>query len=55
MGRNAKKIVASGSGLGLYICNKILSGHGGSLDIVSRNNGDILFLIKLPVSTGGGD
>lgn len=54
-GRNAKKIVASGSGLGLYICNKILSGHGGSLDIVSRNNGDILFLIKLPVSTSGGD
>ena len=30
-GKNAKKVVASGSGLGMYICKKIIEEQGGSL------------------------
>lgn len=47
-GKNAKKIVASGSGLGMYICRKIVEGEGGSLHMEAGAQGKMLFLIKLP-------
>lgn len=50
-GKNAKKLVASGSGLGMYICRKIVEGEGGSLHMEAGAQGKVLFLIKLP--TGG--
>jgi signal transduction histidine kinase len=47
-GKNAKKLVASGSGLGMYICRKIIGDAGGSLHIEAGAQGKVLFLIKLP-------
>lgn len=47
-GQNAKKIIASGSGLGVYICKKIIEEQGGSLHIEAGASGKVLFLIKLP-------
>lgn len=47
-GKNAKKIVASGSGLGMYICKKIIEGEGGSLYVEAGAQGKVLFIIKLP-------
>lgn len=47
-GGNAKKIVASGSGLGMYICKKLIEQQGGSLHIEAGAQGKVLFLIKLP-------
>lgn len=48
-GSNARKIVASGTGLGLYICKRILEDvHGGSLHIQTAPHDGIEFTIKLP-------
>jgi signal transduction histidine kinase len=48
-GVNAKKSVASGTGLGMYICKKIVEGdHGGSLHVQADGLNRIEFLIKLP-------
>ncbi len=47
-GKNAKKIVASGSGLGMFICRKIIGDQGGSLYMEAGSQGKILFIIKLP-------
>lgn len=47
-GKNAKKLVASGSGLGMYICRRIIEDVGGSLHIEAGAQGKVLFLIKLP-------
>ncbi|UVK37845.1 HAMP domain-containing histidine kinase [Mesorhizobium sp. AR10] len=48
-GQNAKRIVASGSGLGIYICKKIIQEQGGSLYIEAGALGKMLFVIKLPI------
>ena len=48
-GKNAKQIIASGSGLGMYICNKILESQGGKMHIEAGGSGIIHFIIKLPV------
>ena len=48
-GRNAKKVVASGSGIGIYICRKIIEEQGGVLHIEAGAQGKVLFTIKLPV------
>lgn len=46
-GANAKAIIASGTGLGLYICRQILNLYGGSISV--QNDGDhILFTVKIP-------
>jgi signal transduction histidine kinase len=47
-GNNAKRIVASGTGLGLYICRQLVEQHKGV--IMAQNDGvsGILFTIKLP-------
>lgn len=47
-GKNAKMVVASGSGLGMYICKKIITDQGGSLHVEAGAQGKVLFLIKLP-------
>jgi signal transduction histidine kinase len=47
-GKNAKMVVASGSGLGMYICRKIIEGQGGSLHLETGSQGKVLFIIKLP-------
>jgi signal transduction histidine kinase len=40
----------SGSGLGLFICNKIIIAHGGSLSVESEPGIGTAFLIDLPVN-----
>ncbi len=48
-GQNARKIVASGTGLGLYICKRIVEDvHGGTFYIQTAPNNGIEFTIKLP-------
>lgn len=47
-GGNARKILASGTGLGLYICNMLLNRHGGKLHIQTFANNGIEFTISLP-------
>lgn len=48
-GQNARKVIASGSGLGMYICRKIIGDLGGSLHVEGSSQGNVLFLIKLPI------
>ena len=53
-GSNARKIVASGTGLGLYICKQIVErDHGGTLTAQPFAGGGILFTIKLPLGEAG--
>ena len=48
-GSNAKKIVASGTGLGLYICRQIVERHHkGVIHVQAENSDGIIFTIKLP-------
>jgi len=47
-GGNAKKMIASGTGLGLYICKQIVQLHKGSIAVQSDGSSGILFTIKLP-------
>ena len=42
----------SGSGLGLFICKKIIEAHGGKLSVESRVGKGTAFLIDLPADTG---
>lgn len=52
-GSNAKKIIASGTGLGLYICKQIAEQHGGSITVQNQGQSGILFTIKLPNGVKG--
>ncbi len=48
-GVNARQIVASGTGIGMYICKKIVEEvHGGSITCDIIDNTNIMFLIRLP-------
>jgi signal transduction histidine kinase len=47
-GGNAKKMIASGTGLGLYICRQIVEQHGGSIAVQNDGPSGLLFTIKLP-------
>jgi signal transduction histidine kinase len=48
-GRNGRKVVASGTGLGLFICKQLVETvHGGSLTVQSEGQDRILFTVKLP-------
>jgi light-regulated signal transduction histidine kinase (bacteriophytochrome) len=46
---------SGGTGLGLTICRKIMSGHGGSIDAVNAAGGGALMRIRLPASVPGRD
>lgn len=47
-GGNARRTVASGTGLGMYICKQIIEEmHGGSLE-VGRDKDGLLFTIRIP-------
>ena len=53
-GENAKQIVASGTGLGLYICKRLVEDvHGGTFHIQTAPNNGIEFTIKLPYGEAG--
>jgi signal transduction histidine kinase len=48
-GSNARQVVASGTGLGLYICRQIVEReHGGSLFLQADGPKGLIFTIKLP-------
>jgi signal transduction histidine kinase len=42
----------SGSGLGLFICEKIIEAHGGRISVESQPEAGTAFLIDLPTSQG---
>ncbi|WP_072371452.1 HAMP domain-containing sensor histidine kinase [Hyphomicrobium sp. NDB2Meth4] len=52
-GREARDTLASGSGLGLYICRRILDlFHSATIEVESSSPvGDIAFLIRFPVQS----
>lgn len=53
-GSNARKTVASGTGLGLYICRQIVErDHGGTLSVQPNEGDGIMFTIKLPLGEKG--
>jgi two-component system NtrC family sensor kinase len=43
------KAVGEGTGLGLSICHRIVSEHGGTIDVESREGAGTKFIIKIPV------
>ena len=52
-GDNAKRAVASGTGLGMYICKQIIEDmHGGRLE-VHTDKGDLKFMIRIPEGGAG--
>ncbi len=53
-GRNAKDVVASGTGLGMYICKQIVEKtHGGTIHVQSKGQYGLEFTIKLPHAERG--
>ena len=46
-GENARQIVASGTGLGLFICRKILEVYGGTIEYRGRPT-ESVFTIRMP-------
>jgi K+-sensing histidine kinase KdpD/DNA-binding response OmpR family regulator len=47
--QNAKAAEIEGSGLGLYICDRIVKAHGGRLQVEARPGGGSVFSFSLPV------
>lgn len=47
-GENARQIVASGTGLGLYICRLIVQIYGGNITYMGRGETESIFTIRLP-------
>jgi len=53
-GANARQIIASGTGLGMYICKQIVEkSHGGKLHVQAHGKSGLEFLIKLPNAIAG--
>ena len=52
-GSNARRTVASGTGLGMYICKQIIEDmHGGKLGVTNDRDG-LMFTIRLPDGEAG--
>jgi signal transduction histidine kinase len=47
-GENARQLVATGTGLGLFICRQILGIYQGSIEYSGRSNSESIFTIRLP-------
>jgi K+-sensing histidine kinase KdpD len=47
-GENAQRLIASGTGLGLYICRLILSVYDGSIAYSATRSNESVFTIRLP-------
>lgn len=47
-GENAQKVIASGTGLGLYICRLILDVYNGSITYAATRSNESIFTIRLP-------
>jgi signal transduction histidine kinase len=53
-GDNARRIVASGTGLGLYICKHIIEdAHAGVFTVQGRHTNELEFTLKLPNGEAG--
>ncbi|HHE55548.1 MAG TPA: HAMP domain-containing histidine kinase, partial [Caldithrix abyssi] len=48
---NAKKMVSTGTGLGLSLVKKIVEEYGGKIEVESKINEGSIFRIKLPIET----
>lgn len=47
---NAKRVDANGSGLGMFIADKIVHAHGGKITFTSEENVGTTFTVSLPVT-----
>jgi K+-sensing histidine kinase KdpD len=47
-GENARQLVATGTGLGLYICRSILAVYKGTITYRARANSESIFTIRIP-------
>ena len=47
---NAKKTIANGNGLGLYIARNIVRAHGGDMWVESELNRGTTFFVSIPVT-----
>lgn len=45
---------STGTGLGLAITHKIITNHGGNIDIINKPEGGATFIVELPTKQGGG-
>lgn len=52
-GRNAKSIIASGTGLGLYICRYLMESRMGGSISVQRDGDGVIFMLKIPNGEAG--
>lgn len=53
-GENAKRVIASGTGLGLYICKEIVeTAHAGKMSAGRFNKDHVEFIIRLPNGSKG--
>jgi signal transduction histidine kinase len=47
-GQNALQTIASGTGLGLYICRQIMSVYHGTIEYRSRADNESVFIMRIP-------
>lgn len=48
-GTEAKKLFPNGSGLGMYVANRILQQHGGTVEVKSEKGQGTIFILTLPL------
>jgi len=49
--KNAKKVLSSGSGIGLYTCSQYVKAHNGTIRFESEENKGTKFFITIPLKT----